>query len=44
MKNDKIYIRISTKEKSELKAEAEAEQMSLSEYLLYIIRLRQVHK
>lgn len=40
MKNERIYIRVSEKEKTELKAEAEAEQMTLSEYLLNIIRLR----
>lgn len=44
MKSERIYIRVSEKEKTELQKEAENEQMSLSEYLLNIIRLRRTKK
>ena len=44
MKNERIYIRVSEKEKTELQKEAENEQMTLSEYLLNIIRLRRTKK
>lgn len=44
MKNERIYIRISEIEKKELQKEATEKQMSLSEYILNIIRLRNKKK
>lgn len=44
MKNERIYIRISEIEKEELQKEATEKQMSLSEYILNIIRLRSKKK
>lgn len=38
MKNTNIIIRVSEREKEEIKKQAEALQMSVSEYLLYLHR------
>ena len=38
MKTENIIIRVSELEKQKIKAEAEKQQMSMSEYLLYIFR------
>jgi hypothetical protein len=38
MKTEQIIIRVSELEKQKIKAEAEKQQMSMSEYLLYLFR------
>ena len=38
MKNTYVQIRISDKDKESLKAQAEAMQMTMSEYIVYLIR------
>jgi len=38
MKTENIIIRVSELEKQKIKAEAEKQQMSMSEYLLYLFR------
>ena len=37
MKKTNIIIRISERDKAELKRQAEAKEMSMSEYILYLI-------
>lgn len=39
MKDSRIYIRISDREKEQLKERAEAVQMTVSEYILNLIRI-----
>ena len=39
MKNTYLQIRISDKDKEALKAQAEANQMTMSEYIVYLIRM-----
>jgi len=39
MKDSRIYIRISDHEKEQLKERAEAVQMTVSEYILNLIRI-----
>lgn len=44
MKKSNIIIRVSERDKEEIKRQAEAHQMSMSEYLLYLVHREEGQK